>query len=317
MLHFEMIVPPALALTVDDVLTDHAEAVSNVIRLPHAGADPRGDVILCDVTRADATDLLAALHRAGLDAVGSISITPVDLSLSRTATTTGAAIFGSDDDAVVWQEVEARAGDEAQISTTYIMFMVIATLIAAVGVVADQPILIVGAMVVGPDFGPLAAIAVGVVRRRASVVGRSALALLAGYGAGILIAIPFSWIMMRLHIFPPNPFAEPLPATSFIWQPDPLSYIVGFLAGIAGILSLTSAKSGALIGVLISVTTIPAAGAAGLAIASHEWGTVGTSLMQLVVNLVAIVTAGTLTLAVQVRLARRRARRPAPQGRAS
>jgi uncharacterized hydrophobic protein (TIGR00271 family) len=304
-----MIVPPVLALPVDDVLTEYSDAVSNVIRLPGAGADPHGDVILCDVARADATDLLASLHRTGLDSMGSISIAPVDLSLSRTATTTGAAIFGSDDDAVVWQEVEARAGDEAQISTTFIMFMVIATLIAAVGIVADQPILIVGAMVVGPDFGPLAAIAVGVVRRRGSVVARSALALLAGYGIGILVVIPFSWLMTLLQIFPADPFAAPLPLTSFIWRPAPLSYVVGMLAGVAGILSLTSAKSGALIGVLISVTTIPAAGAAGLALAAREWPTVGTSLMQLFINLLAIVTAGTLTLAVQVRLARRRARR--------
>jgi hypothetical protein len=48
------------------------------------------------------------------------------------------------------------------------------------------------------------------------------------------------------------------PLTSFIWNPDALSWIVGFLAGIAGMLALTSAKSGALVGVLISVTTIPA-----------------------------------------------------------
>jgi Domain of unknown function (DUF389) len=49
------------------------------------------------------------------------------------------------------------------------------------------------------------------------------------------------------------------PNSGFIWKPDALSWIVGFLAGIAGMLALTSAKSGALVGVLISVTTIPAA----------------------------------------------------------
>ncbi|MET0915285.1 MAG: DUF389 domain-containing protein [Jiangellaceae bacterium] len=45
------------------------------------------------------------------------------------------------------------------------------------------------------------------------------------------------------------------------------------MAGIAGILSLTAAKSGALIGVLISVTTVPAAGRSAVASlsASREW----------------------------------------------
>ena len=49
---------------------------------------------------------------------------------------------------------------------TFVAFMVLATLLAAIGVVTDSPITIVGAMVVGPEFGPLAALAVSLVRRR-------------------------------------------------------------------------------------------------------------------------------------------------------
>ena len=44
-------------------------------------------------------------------------------------------------------------------------------------------------------------------------------------------------------------------------QPDFFAFFIAFCAGVAGTLSLTTAKSGALIGVLISVTTIPAAAA--------------------------------------------------------
>ena len=59
--------------------------------------------------------------------------------------------------------------------------------------------------------------------------------------------------------------------TEFITEPDVFSFFVAFLAGIAGVLSLTSAKSGALIGVLISVTTIPAAANIGVAAAYGDW----------------------------------------------
>ena len=52
-------------------------------------------------------------------------------------------------------------------------------------------------------------------------------------------------------------------------QPDAVSWIVGFLAGVAGILALTSAKSGAFVGLLISVTTVPAAANAAVAVA--DW----------------------------------------------
>ena len=52
-------------------------------------------------------------------------------------------------------------------------------------------------------------------------------------------------------------------------------------------LSLSTAKSGALIGVLISVTTIPAAANIGIAAALGDWDTAAGSAGQLVVNLAA------------------------------
>jgi hypothetical protein len=58
---------------------------------------------------------------------------------------------------------------------------------------------------------------------------------------------------------------------STIASPDFFAGFVAFCAGIAGMLSLTTAKSGALIGVLISVTTIPAASNVGVAAAYQDW----------------------------------------------
>jgi uncharacterized hydrophobic protein (TIGR00271 family) len=108
------------------------------------------------------------------------------------------------------------------------------------------------------------------------------------------------------------------PLTSFIWKPDALSWIVGFLAGIAGMLALTSAKSGALVGVLISVTTIPAAANAAVALAYWVPSEAIGSAVQLVINLSAIVVAGTLTLLVlrtrAEHLARRETSTPQPNG---
>ena len=98
------------------------------------------------------------------------------------------------------------------------------------------------------------------------------------------------------------------PLTDFISQPDRFSFIVAFVAGIAGALALTSSKSGALIGVLVSVTTIPAAANVGLACAYGEWHEWRGAMLQLAINLTAIVLAGVLTLFVQRRLYVRRRR---------
>jgi Domain of unknown function (DUF389) len=66
-------------------------------------------------------------------------------------------------------------------------------------------------------------------------------------------------------------------------------------------LSLTSAKSGALVGVLISVTTMPAASNIGVAAAHGDWSDALGAALQLGLNLGGIVLAGVFTLFVQRR----------------
>ena len=89
------------------------------------------------------------------------------------------------------------------------------------------------------------------------------------------------------------------PLTAFISKPDGFSLLVAMLAGVAGILSLTSARSGTLIGVLISVTTVPAAGNTAVALAlGHSVIAVG-ALLQLLINLASILAAGVLVLLLQ------------------
>jgi hypothetical protein len=85
----------------------------------------------------------------------------------------------------------------------------------------------------------------------------------------------------------------------FIYQVGPVSLIVALLAGAAGMLSLVSSKSGALIGVFISVTTVPAAGFAVVAAVLGDWSVAGRSALQLMVNLVGIVIAGVAVLLLQ------------------
>ncbi len=77
--------------------------------------------------------------------------------------------------------------------------------------------------------------------------------------------------------------------------------------------SLTSAKSSALVGVAVSVTTVPAAADIGVAAAAGRWGECRGATAQLLVNLVALVVAGTAALAVR---SRPRRRDDAPRGSA-
>jgi uncharacterized hydrophobic protein (TIGR00271 family) len=128
------------------------------------------------------------------------------------------------------------------------------------------------------------------------------------------VALLTTAVFSVLGLFPEDFTQKDHPFTQFISSPDALSLFVAMVAGSAGVLSLTSAKSGALIGVLISVTTIPAAANIGVAAAYGEWPEAGGAAAQLGINLTGIVLAGIITLFVQRRfyIARRRPHRKGP-----
>ena len=90
----------------------------------------------------------------------------------------------------MWEEVEARTSESATLSISFVVFMVLATLIAAVGILTDSLILIIGAMVVGPEFGPLAGVSVAIVERRLSLARRSLVALAVGFPVASVAADP-------------------------------------------------------------------------------------------------------------------------------
>ena len=173
----------------------------------------------------------------------------------------------------------------------------------------DSPVLVIGAMVVGPEFGPLAGLCVALVHGQRDTAARSLKALAVGFPVAIAVGLVASVAIKELGLAPAD-FGSGEPRfTDFITHPDFFSFFVAFLAGTAGVLSLTSAKSGPLIGVLISVTTIPAAANIGVAAAYADWHDVRGAVVQLSVNLAMIVVAGTGTLYLQRRLYERRRRR--------
>jgi uncharacterized hydrophobic protein (TIGR00271 family) len=306
-IHLRIVAPEDVAHRALEVL-ENSVVVLNVVHLPGAAHKPDGDLILCDVAREDASLIIGDLKELEIPRVGSIAVEHIDMALSDAAEAAEEAAPGLPSDAVVWEEVEQRTSENTELSISFVTFMVLAMQIGAVGILLDQPILIVGAMVVGPEFGPLAGLSVALVERRADFARRSLTALGVGFPVGIALAclstLFFKWIGESPDRFLPSRHE----LTGFISDPGFFSFYIAFVAGVVGILSLTNAKSGALIGVLISVTTIPAASNIGVAAAYGDWDEAGGAAAQLGINLTSIVLAGVLTLFVQRRyyVARRR-----------
>jgi uncharacterized hydrophobic protein (TIGR00271 family) len=188
---------------------------------------------------------------------------------------------------------------------SYLAFLTIALMLAAIAIVNDSAILTVGAMVLGPEFAPLAAVAVGLVAGRHGVAGRAAVSLVAGFAVAILLTAGLALLARAAGWIGTDVLGADRPQTGFITAPDRWSLVVAVLAGVAGVLSLTSAKSGALVGVFISVTTVPAAGDMALSLALGGWAELGHAATQLGINLSGILAAAIATLAVQRGLWRR------------
>lgn len=298
MLHLRLLVP---ADRTDEVLraVERTVGTAHLAVVPGASRDPQGDLVMCDVAREAGDELIAELRALGIDESGSIAVENIDLSLSQRADKAEEEAPGEGADAVLWEQLAEATHEESTLSFTYLAFLTLATMIAACGVVMDNAILIVGAMAVGPEFGPLAGVCTAVVRRAPLLVWRSLVALIAGFALAIALTTGFSLLMDAFGLFTESMLEADRPNTAFIWNPDMFSVVVAGLAGVAGMLSLTSAKSGLLVGVAISVTTVPAAANAAVALGYGQFAQVWGSTSQLLLNLAGILVAGTLTLLVQ------------------
>jgi uncharacterized hydrophobic protein (TIGR00271 family) len=302
--HLRIVVPSHQSEHALDLL-NAAPSVCNVIYLPRVAHRPEGDVILCDVAREDASVIVSDLRELEIDKEGSIAMEMIDSQVSSVALAAEKAAAGLPSDAVVWEEVESRTSENVELSGSFLAFMVLAMLIAMVGILTDQLILIIGAMIVGPEFGPIAGICVAAIEKRRDLFRRSFRALAIGFPIGITATFLATLVLDAIGLVPGD-LMDHRPFTQFISSPNEWSFIVAFLAGMAGVLSLTSAKSGALVGVLISVTTIPAAANIGVAAALGDWHEWLGAMEQLSLNLSAILLAGIGTLFAQRRIYLRR-----------
>ncbi|MCC6438065.1 MAG: DUF389 domain-containing protein [Acidimicrobiales bacterium] len=322
MLHVRLIVPAELRGTVTtrlegDATVCHLTVLAHQARLNGSEVLSDADLFLFDVPLESANALLEDLKAAGLHERGGIVLHRIDTTLSATAEHAERIAHGSPSEAVIWDEISARVGMEATLSPSYLAFLLVATLIAAIAVLTDSPVLVIGAMVVGPEFGPLAAVMLALHRRRWADAGRASWTLLAGFLLAGLLSAAMTAALDLLDAVPAAYVAGATQFTRFISHPDLFSVLVALLAGVAGVLSLTEGKAGTLVGVLISVTTIPALANIGVAAALNHGSEAIGALVQLAVNVGCLLLVGVVTLGVQARLLRghgRRRRRVGPAG---
>src|SRR5512146_2075092 len=223
---------------------------ANVVMLPGVSRSPAGDLFQADLARECVQQFVSEMRGLGIDRDGSITWSAVDTAIGESMRHAERSAPGDAADAIIWDEVIGSTGEDSTLTWTYMAFMVLACLLAAIGVATNSPITIVGAMVVGPEFGPLAGIAVGLRLRRGDAVRRGIVALVVGFAGAIAVAAAVAALWRASGLVHAHDLATST-QTEYIYHPGWFSIITALVAGAAGTLALTSAKSAALAGVFI------------------------------------------------------------------
>ncbi len=302
MLSVRVIAPASLASTALEILSG-ATHLSSLAHYPGASVDPPGDVFVAEVQRDAVNIILDQLTAAGIAREGTIVIDEVSTFVSQRGL--DAEIDSPNPDQVVWAAVIEDAYEQTALTPIFLAFMTMATLLAAIAVITDSVILVIGAMVLGPDFMATIAMGLALVRKRPHLLRQALRTLLIGFACAILVTTVAVAIAHAVGLIDVDSIVGPRPGTQFIYTPNAWSFIVAIIAACAGVLAMTSSLSTGIVGVFISVTTIPAAGNIAVGIVFAEWQQVAGSAAQLAINVTGMAIAGWITLVIAQKMSKR------------
>lgn len=187
-------------------------------------------------------------------------------------------------------ELYSDIEDSSRLTRVYLVAVVLSAAIAAMGVITDNIIIIIGAMVIAPLLGPNVALSF------ASAVGDVTLGKLAIKTnlAGIISAVIFSAVIGYIVPFDPG-----LPEIQRRISVDLANILLALASGIAGVLAFTTGISATIVGVMVAASLIPVLAVTGLLIGAGYWQASIRSMLLFAANVICINLAGVLTFIVQ------------------
>jgi len=221
--------------------------------------------------------VLDALQNAlGSQTGARISVLPVDISLPRQQ----AREEKEEDKAVAAREaLHGEVAKGARLNANYLVLVVLSTLVAAIGLLADNVAVVVGAMVIAPLLGPNLAFALGTALGDARLMREAALSLLAGLALAVALsaALGLAW-----------PYGAQSTELTMRTEVGIDSVALALASGAAAALSLTSGLSAVLVGVMVAVALLPPAATLGLMLGHGDTaGAAGAGLL-LAINIVCV-----------------------------
>ncbi|MFH1945070.1 MAG: TIGR00341 family protein [Acidobacteriota bacterium] len=178
----------------------------------------------------------------------------------------------------------------SRLTWTFVLLVALSAIVASIGLLRDNVIFTIAAMVIAPLLGPNVALALGTTLADADLSRKAVKTTLAGF------AVALSLSALTGILFDISPYVANLSGRSGIVLSD---IVLALASGCAAVLSFTSGAMSALIGVMVAVALLPPLVSLGLLIGSGHWEMALGSLLLLLTNLICINLAGVVTFLFQ------------------
>lgn len=167
--------------------------------------------------------------------------------------------------------------------------MCLAVFLATLGLLADSPAVIIGAMVIAPLMGPVLGVAASVVMGWPKRGVRQALIVAAGGVGAVALAAVIAAMM-------PGDFGTPTRELLARTRPNSLDLAVAMAAGTVGAYTLVRREAAeAMAGAAIAVALVPPLATIGIALQSGRFDMAFGASLLVLANVVGVVFSGALT----------------------
>ena len=188
------------------------------------------------------------------------------------------------------QELYHDVFDSSKLTNTYMIMIILAAIVAAIGLIKDNVAVIIGAMVIAPLLGPNVALSFATTVGDGAL-GRNALKTnIVGIGIAFAVSVTLGYFLVI------DPEVGQIASRTVVSYAD---IALALASGVAAALSITSGVPSVLIGVMVSVALIPPLVVFGLLLGSGNILLSIQALELVAVNMICINLAGVFTFLVQ------------------
>lgn len=191
---------------------------------------------------------------------------------------------------VACMELVAKLSDGVAISRSFVLTVILSTIVAAAGLIRDNVAVIIGAMVIAPLLHPNMALALATTLGETKLERRALSALATGLAISLGIAV------IAGVVIPIDPTVREISSRAAVGAGD---IILALAAGSAGALAFTTGVPAALVGVMVAVALLPPLVTAGLLLGIGQFGMALGAFLLLATNIICVNLAGVATFLVQ------------------